>query len=403
MSVSALPNERVYLDHNATSPLRKRVRHAMVEAMDVGGNASSVHAEGRKARWIVERSRETIAALVDAYPDDVLFTSGGTEANITALSPGLVVKKNEDRAEALCFISGIEHPSVRSGGRFERSQIRTMPVTSDGVVDLEAFIDLLDAHNISVRPEGQSNKPFIVSVMLANNETGAIQPVKEIADIVRERGGFMHCDGVQGFGRVLFDLRSIGVDLVTIAAHKIGGPKGVGALIGPGIDKVLNDPLMTGGGQELKRRAGTEDVVSIAGFAVAAEISCEELADREMIRSLRDRLEQRLSEDHSDLIIFAKGQNRLDNTSFLAIPGVLAENMIIALDLDGIAVSAGTACSSGKVSQSHVLQAMGVAKDISQCAFRVSFGPQNEINDVDRLVSSIAKAVERQSRDKTIS
>ena len=395
MSACLPAKTRVYLDHNAASPLRQLVRDAMIEAMSVAGNPSSVHTEGRKARGIIERSREQIAALVGADAKDVLFTSGGTEANMTALSPGLVAKNPDERDEAMCFISDIEHPSVKSGGRFAKSQIRTIPVTPSGVVDLEAFIDLLDQNGLSPVDGTASRPSFMVSVMLANNETGAIQPVTEIAGIVLERGGLMHCDGAQALGRMPFDMASLGVDLVTINAHKIGGPKGIGALIGPGVDHVLNDPLMTGGEQEMRRRAGTEDIVSIAGFASAAEISCEELADREMVRFLRDRLERRLGRQHADLIVFAQDTDRLDNTSLMAIPGVLAENMIIALDLDGLAISSGSACSSGKVGQSHVLKTMGISKEIAQCAFRVSFGPQNWMSDIDALVGAIARVVER--------
>ena len=402
MNVNPRSIDRVYLDHNATSPLRQRVRDAMIETMNIAGNASSVHAEGRKAHAFIERSREKIAALIGADANDVLFTSGGTEANITALSPGLVAKTTKDRARALCFVSDIEHPSVRKGGRFDPSKIRTIPVTPSGVVDQDAFIELLDAHELAPLAGTKSKYPFIVSVMLANNETGAIQPVTEIAGIVLERGGLMHCDGVQALGRMPFDLASIGVDLVTIAAHKIGGPKGIGALVGPAIDNILGDPLMRGGGQELRRRAGTEDIVSIAGFAMAAEISCEELADREMVRFLRDRTERRLKTAHPDLVIFGKDTDRLDNTSFMAIPGISAQNMVIALDLDGIAISAGTACSSGKVKRSGGLEAMGVSPDIAQCAFRVSFGPQNWLNDVDRLVASIAKTVKQHKDTRAI-
>jgi len=398
---------RVYLDHNATSPLRKRVRKAMIDAMDLAGNASAVYKEGREARSLVERSREKIAALIGADPKDVLFTSGGTEANLTALSPGVVTPQPTERPRALCFVSDVEHPSVGKGGRFPSGQVRTIPVTSSGVVDLDAFIDLLDAHNIGTHDTGtrghsQDKVPFMVSVMLANNETGAIQPVTEIAGIVLERGGLMHCDAVQALGRMPFDLASLGADLVTIAAHKIGGPKGVGALIGPGVDKILNDPLMTGGGQEMRRRAGTENMIAIAGFATAAEISCEELADREMVRFLRDRAESRLKAQHPELIVFSRAVDRLENTSFMAIPGVLAEKLIIALDLDGIAISSGSACSSGKVTRSPVLAAMGVNDELAKCAFRVSFGPQNWLDDVDRLVGSIKKAVERMNRLKTL-
>ena len=379
-------NGRIYLDHNATSPLRGRVRDAMVRAMDFSGNASSVHTEGRKARNLVEQSREKIAALVGADPHDVLFTSGGTEANITALAPGLVANTVEQRTKALCFVSAVEHPSVLAGGRFTPEQLRIIPVTSQGTVDLQAFIELLDQHGLNPIAGKKSKQPFIVSTMLANNETGAIQPVTEIAGIVLERGGLMHCDGVQALGRMPFDLASVGADLVTIAAHKIGGPKGVGALIGPGIDHVLNDPLMRGGGQELRRRAGTEDIVAIAGFATAAEISCEELADREMVRFLRDRTERRLKEAYAQLVVFSQDTDRLDNTSYMAIPGVGAENMIIALDLEGIAISSGSACSSGKTTRSHVLRAMGVNEELAKCAFRVSFGQQNWLREFQRAL-----------------
>ena len=386
---------RTYLDHNATSPLRQRVRETMIRAMEMVGNASAVHREGRQARALIERSREKIAALVGVEARDVMFTSGGTEANMTALSPGLVARERKDRKRALCFVSDVEHPSVHKGGRFAPEQLRHIPVTSSGVVDLDGFIDLLERHHISVRTVGEGAPPFLVSVMLANNETGAIQPVTEIAGLVLERGGLMHCDGVQALGRMPFDLASLGADLVTIAAHKIGGPKGVGALIGPGLDRVLNDPLLRGGGQESNRRAGTENIVSIAGFAAAAEIACEELADREMVRFLRDRVESRLKAAHPDMIVFAQDTDRLDNTSLMAIPGVLAEKLIIALDLEGIAISAGSACSSGKVKSSPVLKAMGVCEDIAKCAFRISFGPQNWMNDVDRLVKAITKTVKR--------
>ena len=394
---------RIYLDHNATSPLRKRVRAAMINAMELGGNPSSIHAEGRRARALIERSRETIAAVVGAEPEDVLFTSGGTEANMTALSPGIVAKNMSDWQRALLFVSAIEHPAIARGGRFAASQIRVIPVLSSGIVDLGAFIALLEENGIYRDEDGQPARPFMVSVMLANNETGIIQPVTEIAALVLERGGFMHCDGVQALGRMPFDMASTSADLLTIAAHKIGGPKGVGALIGPGIDNVLQDPLLTGGGQERRRRAGTEDVVAIAGFATAAEIACEELADREMIRFLRDRMERKLTGLFPGLQIFGQHLARLDNTSFLAIPGVDAQSLVMALDLDGIAISAGTACSSGKVKRSSVLDAMGFDEKTARCAFRVSFGPENWRDDVDRLVVAVKSAVAKIRKSHSLS
>lgn len=380
--------ERVYLDHNATAPLSPRVREAMIEAMDVGGNPSSVHAEGRRARALVEASREKIAALLGAEPSDVTFTGSGTEANNTALSPGLVAKTEADRARALCFVSSVEHPSVLSGGRFAPPQVRAIPVNEAGVVDLDGFIAALEANGIG-RGGAGANPPFIVSVMLANNETGAVQPVTEIAGLVLERGGLMHCDAVQALGRMPFDLASLGVDLLTIAPHKIGGPKGIGALVGPGVDNLLHDPLLRGGRQEFGRRAGTENVAAIHGFGIAVETACDELADREMLRFLRDRLESRLKATFHNLIVFAEDTDRLDNTSLVAVPGLAAASLVMALDLEGIAISSGAACSAGKVGASHVLAAMGVSADIARCAFRVSLGPTNWLADIDRVVGAI--------------
>jgi cysteine desulfurase len=381
--------ERVYLDHNATSPLSPRVREAMIEAMAVGGNPSSVHADGRRAKGVVEAARERIAALLGAEASDVTFTGSGTEANNAALSPGLVAKTDTDRARALCFVSAVEHPSVLCGGRFAPAQVRQIPVNESGVVDLDAFIAVLRDNGIGRAGVGGANPPFIVSVMLANNETGAVQPVTEIAGLVLERGGLMHCDAVQALGRMPFDLASLGVDLLTIAPHKIGGPKGIGALVGPGVDNLLNDPLIRGGRQEFGRRAGTENVAAIHGFGVAVEAACDELADREMLRFLRDRLESRLQAVFDNLIVFSEDTDRLDNTSLIAIPGLPAANLVIALDLDGIAISSGAACTSGKVGASHVLAAMGVSADIARCAFRVSLGPTNWLVDIDRVVGAI--------------
>jgi len=388
---------RAYLDHNATSPLRPKVRDAMIDAMQVGGNPSSVHAEGRRARAIVETARENIVALLGADAGELMFTSGGTEANNTVLSPRLIAKTPQQRARALCFVSAVEHPSVLAGGRFDKEQVRIIPATSSGVVDIEAFMALLEENNIGIvgSAAASRNPPFMVSVMLANNETGVVQPVTEISAITLERGGFMHCDAVQALGRMPFDLSSLGVDLLTIAAHKIGGPKGIGALVGPGVDRILQDPLIKGGGQELGRRAGTENVMAAAGFGAVVELACEELADREMVGFLRDRLETRLGERFGDLVVFAKDAHRLDNTSMMALPGVSSQRVLMNMDLDGVAISAGSACSSGKIKGSPVLAAMGVAPELAECAFRVSFGPENWLPDIDRLTSVLEKVAAR--------
>ncbi len=373
----------IYLDHNATAPARPEVMAEIMRVMNIGGNPSSVHTIGRGARAILETSRENIARQVTCRPGQLVFTGGGTEANNIAL--------RASGMDHLVF-SSTEHDSILNIKDSFPGQVDILSVDDKGYVSPDELSQLLTGARGRV----------LVSVMLANNETGAIQPVTEIAGIVLERGGLMHCDAVQALGRMPFDLASLGADLVTIAAHKIGGPKGVGALIGPGVDKILNDPLMTGGGQVMRRRAGTENIIAIAGFATAAEISCEELADREMVRFLRDRAESRLKSQHPELIVFSREADRLENTSFMAIPGVLAEKLIIALDLDGIAISSGSACSSGKVTRSQVLAAMGVNDELAKCAFRVSFGPQNWLDDVDRLVGSLTKAVERMNRLKTL-
>lgn len=391
-------SERAYLDHNATSPMSPRVREAIVNALLIEGNPSSVHADGRRARHAVESAREKIAASVGAEPSDVLFTGSGTEANITALSPGLVANSTSDRARTLCFVSAVEHPSILKGGRFAAERVRFIPVNESGVVDLDAFIAELEANDIVQQAKGGGNPPFVVSVMLANNETGAVQPVTEIAGLVLERGGFMHCDAVQALGRMPFDLASLGVDLLTIAPHKIGGPKGIGALIGPGVDNILNDPLLRGGGQESGRRGGTENVAAICGFGVAVEAACDELSNREMLRFLRDRLETRLRSAFGELIVFSEDTDRLDNTSLLAIPGIAAENLVIALDLGGISISSGAACSSGKVRGSHVLKAMGVSEEVARCAFRISLGPRNWMPDIDRLIAAITQHAAQRSR-----
>src|SRR5262249_28472272 len=267
-------NQRSYLDYNASAPLRDEVRDAVIAALSLYGNPSSVHAEGRAARAAIEAARVKVATLVGARGDDVIFTSGGTEANALALAA---------QAEAWhCYMSAVEHPSVLSGGRFYRETTTTIPVTSDGVVDLVALAIRLEKH----RPGGW--RP-LASLMAANNETGAIQPVAEAAKIVRDAGGLRHSDAVQAAGRVPLDIGAVGADMLSLSAHKIGGPKGVGALVLR--EGVQVEPLLKGGGQERRRRAGTENVGGIAGFGVAAELAAADLANVHEIARLRDELE----------------------------------------------------------------------------------------------------------------
>ncbi len=328
-----------YLDHNATTPIRPAALAAMSEALAFTGNASSVHAWGRRARKAVEDARECVAALVNAKPEEVVFTASGTEANNLALR-GVTC--------ATIYASAIEHPSVLKA----RDDIRPL--------------------------DEQIEEGSLVSMMLANNETGAIQPVAEIAGHVKARNGFMHCDAVQAAGRIPVDFAALGVDLMSLSAHKIGGPQGVGALIVR--DGVMLASILKGGGQERSQRAGTENVAGIVGFGVAAA----EARDIRDLAPLRDRIEAALPE----AVVFAADGARIPNTSCLAMPGVAAETQLMTFDLAGVMVSAGSACSSGKLARSHVLAAMGVADDLADCAIRVSLGWNSTDADVDAFVAA---------------
>ena len=371
-------SERIYLDHNATSPLRNGVREAVLAALDVCGNPSSVHAEGRAARGLIEAAREKVARLAGARAEDVTFTSGGTEANALALSP--------KAGDWICYMSGIEHPSVLAGGRFPQEAITSILATADGVIDLEKLATALANSQVKGR------RPF-VSLMAANNETGAIQPVADVASMVHEAGGFLHSDAVQAAGKVPFDLASSGADMISLSAHKLGGPKGVGALVLR--EGVAVEPLIKGGGQERRRRAGTENIAGIVGFGVAAELAAAELANVGGLAKLRDELEQRVSAIAPDAVVLSAGVERLPNTSCIAVPGAKAETLVIGLDLAGVAVSAGSACSSGKVEASHVLRAMGVADELAQGAIRLSLGFATKRDDIERFLSAYAELIKR--------
>jgi len=366
--------ERVYLDWNATTPLRPEAKAAMAAAWDISGNPSSVHAEGRQARRLVEEARASIAAAVGGRPQDVIFSSGGTEANALALTPGL--RRGAGQPAERLLVSAIEHTSVLSGGRFPAETIATIKVTPSGVVDLGHLRALL-----------HDGPPALVSVMLANNETGAIQPVAEVAEIVHAAGGLLHVDAIQAFGKLPFDIRSMGADLVTLSAHKIGGPKGVGALV-LAADVQGLEPLLRGGGQELGRRAGTENVAGIAAFGAAAKAAMGLLeGNAARLRDLRDSLEQGLRQTRG-MIVFSGDARRLPNTTLFTVPGLKAETAVIGFDLAGIAVSSGSACSSGKVQPSHVLAAMGLGRDLAQGAVRLSLGWSTSQTDIDMTLEA---------------
>jgi cysteine desulfurase len=372
-------NARVYLDHNATTALRPEARDALTAALEVVGAASSVHREGREARKVVERAREQVARLVGVPAEAVSFTSGATEANNTALSPHWVARRNGrgcDRA----LVSAIEHASILNGSRFEPSRRETLPVTADGVADLAAWTARLSA-------VARAGETPLVSLMLANNETGALQPVREVADIVRSTGGLMHCDAAQAAGKVPISGVSLGADLLSLSSHKIGGPAGVGALVATSDEWHLGEPLIRGGGQERGARAGTENVAGIAGFGAAAAASLRDLAAEAVrLHALRERVEGAVRE--AGAVIFAEAVDRLPNTVCFARPGVPAETALIALDLAGVAVSSGSACSSGKVRASHVLEAMGVAAEVVPGAIRVSLGRTTTPGDVETFLSA---------------
>jgi cysteine desulfurase len=347
-----------YLDHNATTPVRPEAAAAVAAALAGVGNASSVHAAGRAARRTVERAREQVAALVGAASEEVVFTSGGTEANNLALRG----------AGRPVVVSAIEHDSVI---RAVEAPI-VVPATRAGIIDLAALAEMV--------PAGA-----LVSLMLANNETGIVQPVAEAAALVHARGGLLHVDAVQAVGKVAVDMEALGADMMTLSAHKLGGPQGVGALV----TRAEVAAQLRGGGQERGRRAGTENVPGIAGFGAAAAVT----ADFGRLAALRDAIEDALS---GEAVIFGREAARLPTTTCLALPGVPAETQVIALDLAGVQVSAGSACSSGKVRPSHVLTAMGVGPELAASAIRVSLGWTSVASDVEAFI-----AAWRRMRDQT--
>jgi cysteine desulfurase len=368
---------RVYLDWNATTPLRPEARAAMAAAWDLCGNPSSVHAEGRQARRLVEDARAAVAAAVGARPQDVVFASGGTEANALALTPGL--RRNASPSVQRLLVSAVEHASVLAGGRFPPAAIGTVAVMRCGLVDLDDLRAKLDG-----------SPPALVSVMLANNETGALQPVAEVAEIVHAAGGLLHVDAIQAFGKVAFGLDGLKADLMTLSAHKIGGAKGVGAVVmTEGVEGL--EPLLRGGGQELGRRAGTENVAGISAFGAATKAAMAALGnDARRLEGLRGRLEACLMQAEGT-IVFSREVPRLPNTTLFTAPGLKAETAVIGFDLAGIAVSSGSACSSGKVQPSHVLAAMGFGRELAQGAVRLSLGWSTTEADIDLALEAWRK------------
>lgn len=374
-------NERIYLDHNATTSLRPAAADAVARALSMTGNPSSVHVEGRAARGLIEDARERVAALVGARPGNVVFTSGGTEAANTVLSPALRYGRDE-RSPTMCLALATEHVCVLDGARFPRHLMELIPVDASGVADLGWL-----CRRVS-RQRGA-----LVSVHTANNETGVIQPIAEAAALVHDSGGLLHTDAVQAVGRIAFDVGALGVDVLTLSAHKLGGPRGVGAIVLN--DDIHLDRLIRGGGQERNSRAGTENLSGIAGFGAAAELAlaeCERTAAR--LGVLRDQLEAEVRRIAPDAVTFGEAAARLPNTSAFAVPGIRAETLVMWLDLAGIAVSSGSACSSGKVRRSHVLEAMGVPSALAEGVIRISLGWNSTEKDVAGFVTAFEKGVE---------
>jgi len=382
--------ERSYFDWNATAPLRAEARRAAEAALALLGNPSSIHAEGRAARHVVENARQEVAALVGAKAADVFFTSSGTEANMLALSPHWQAGADKRPRDRL-FMSAVEHASVRAGGRFAPEAIEELPVDGDGRLRLDALEKAL-----------ANSKGSLVSLMLANNETGVIQPVAEAASIVHAAGGLLHVDAVQAAGRIPLDINALGADLLTLSAHKIGGLKGTGALIRASEELHLQDPLIRGGGQERGLRAGTENVPGIAAFGAAAAVARRDgEAEARRISALRMKLETGLRAIAPGTIIFGEGAPRLPNTTLFALEGMKAETAVIAFDLEGIAVSSGSACSSGRVQPSHVLGAMGVSPSLLGGAVRLSLGWDTTETDIERLLNAWRKLATALSKGRS--
>ena len=371
---------RTYLDWNATAPLRPEAREAMLAALDVVGNPSSVHAEGRRARRIIEDAREQVAALVGARSANVFFTSGATEGNNW-------VHGQPWRA---VFYSGVEHVSVLAPVLASDGEKVSLPVRSDGMIDVEALKQAIVARSAVWQA---SERPALLTVQAANNETGVIQPLSAVADLARGRPILVACDGVQAAGRLPIKFIGSNLHYLTISSHKLGGPKGVGAVIMQP-DAPLA-PMLTGGGQERRQRPGTENVAAIAGFGAAAQAAAREVSEAGRTARLRDRLEADVLEAVPGALIVGRSSPRLANTSCISLPSRSAETLVAGFDLAGIAVSAGSACSSGKVSTSHVLEAMGLPPHIVRSAIRISIGPTTTGGDIAAFIAALRNIARR--------
>lgn len=377
---------RAYLDYNASAPLLPLARAAMLAALDSAANASSVHSEGRAARRIIEDARRNVAALVNGQAEHVVFTSGATEAATTLLTPEWQMGRARLRMGKV-YVSAADHPCLLNGGRFGAERTAHVGVNADGILDLEALAAMLAAHD---KAEGLP----LVAIHAANNETGVVQPLEEIGRIVKEACGVLVADAVQAAGRIPLDISAGYIDFLILSSHKIGGPQGAGAFVACS-DLMMPKPLVVGGGQEKGFRAGTENLAAIAGFGVAAAQALEALAGVNEICDLRDEIEAAVLSRAPDAEIFGRQAARLANTTFFAIPGIKSETAQIAFDLAGVALSAGSACSSGKVGPSHVLKAMG--HENPEGALRVSVGPATTRAEVQQFTAALSSLLARRA------
>lgn len=383
-------SRRAYLDHNATTPVRPAVAEAMIQALALPGNPSSVHGEGRAARGALDRAREQVARLCGAKASNVVFTSGGTEANATLLSPTLTDCSGGAHCvrlpTTLLLYSATEHACVRDGHRFAAGAAEAIPVDGEGMVDLGWLDDRLGRHGAE-----HPGERALVSVHLANNETGVVQPLAEVVAVAHRHGALVHSDAVQAAGKIPLDVEALGVDMLTLSAHKLGGPKGVGAIVFRTGALELADKPLRGGGQERGWRAGTENLPGIVGFGAAAEEAGRALAtEAGRLAALRDRLEAGLLALVPDAVVFGRAAPRLPNTLAFAVAGIRAETALIRFDLAGVALSSGSACSSGKVKRSQVLDAMGVDPAMSEGALRASLGWTTSEADIDQFLAASA-------------
>jgi cysteine desulfurase len=381
---------RAYLDYNASAPLTEAARAAMLSALSVDANPSSVHAEGRAARRVLDEARRAVAALAGGREEHVVFTSGATEAASMLLTPHWRLGRGDVRMARL-YVSATDHPCLLGGGHFAPEDVARIPVDRDGLLDCPALERMLAVHD---RDAGMA----LVAVHAANNETGVIQPLAEIGRIAKAAGAVLVVDAVQAAGRVALDISDGSADFLILSSHKIGGPKGAGAIVAAS-DLLMPVPLVRGGGQEKGHRAGTENVAAIAGFGAAAREALAGLERMPVVRAMRDDIEAAIRHIVPDATIFGAGAPRLPNTVFFDILGMKAETAQIAFDLSGIALSAGSACSSGRVGPSHVLEAMGFGDD--QAALRVSIGPSTTQEDVDRFRAALASIAERVGGERT--